>query len=67
MLRTIEAAILFKIWKNPSPPFSRFTIRVMTESGLLYALTSIAVVGVVFLNVPGAYPITNAIVCYQYI
>ncbi len=65
ILCIIEAAIICKIWESLSRPLSRLTIRVIAESGLLYTLTSIAVLCVVFINVPGAFPIANAIVCYQ--
>ncbi|KAF8341125.1 hypothetical protein F5887DRAFT_385332 [Amanita rubescens] len=48
------SAIVVKIWRNTlSRHLCRFTIRVVAESGLLYAITSIATFCMMFLPVPG--------------
>jgi len=63
-LGEIKAAIIFQIWRNSvSRRFTSFSIRVIAESGLLYTLTSIAVV-CVSLKSSNGYTITTAIVCH---
>ncbi|KAF8330669.1 hypothetical protein F5887DRAFT_1081511 [Amanita rubescens] len=57
----VTTVIICKIRKSLSRPISSFTISIIAESGLLFTLTSVGVLSVVFLNVPGAYPIANAI------
>ena len=62
----IIAAIAFRIWRNSlSRRFSRFAIRVIAESGLLYTLTSIANFCAVFPGSSLGFAIATAIVCHQ--
>ncbi|KAF8716627.1 hypothetical protein AX14_012251, partial [Amanita brunnescens Koide BX004] len=61
------SAIIFRIWRNSlSRRFARSVIRVIAESGLLYTITSIATLAVVFPHITSsvehAYPVTCAIV-----
>ncbi|KAF8347388.1 hypothetical protein F5887DRAFT_1281090 [Amanita rubescens] len=58
----IEAAIILKIWRNSlSRRFSLFAIRVIAESGLLYTLTSIAVLFAMLFGTKLMFAVTNAI------
>ena len=65
----IKAAITFRIQRNSlSRRFSRFVIRVIAESGLLYTLTSIATFCTVFPTSGwhnNGFSIASAIVCHQ--
>ena len=67
----IKAAIIFRIWKNSLTRRTRFAIRVIAESGVLYTLTSIAAFATnMFPNTNGstsdnAYAMVSAIVCHQ--
>ncbi|KAF8341129.1 hypothetical protein F5887DRAFT_1076558 [Amanita rubescens] len=55
------SAITFRIWRHSlSRRFTHFAIRVIAESGLLYTLTSIAVLGTVS-NLSNWFSITSAI------
>jgi hypothetical protein len=54
------------IWRNSlSQRISRFVIRVIAESGLLYTLTSIATFCMVFISPTIGSVITSAIVCHE--
>ena len=65
ILGKIEAAIILKIRKNSlSRSFSRFAIRLIAESGLLYTLTSIAAFFTLLLSPTDMLILTSAIVCY---
>ena len=66
ILSKFEAAIIVKIWRNTlSRHLCRFTIRVVAESGLLYAISSIVTFCMVFLPTPGSIMIASAIVRCQ--
>ncbi len=61
----LEAAIILKIWKKSFPrSLSRYSIRIIAESGLLYTLASIAAFCALLLSPDAAFLIANAIVCY---
>ena len=64
--RKIAVGIILQIWRNSfSRRLTRFAIRVIAESGLLYTLTSIATCCAVFLSPDHWFVIAIGIVCHN--
>ena len=62
----IQVAITFRIWRSSlSRRFAHFIIRVITESGLLYTLTTIPALCLAFPYPSNGFGIATAIVCHQ--
>ena len=62
----IEVAIILKIWRKSFPQsLTRFSIRIIAESGLLYTLTSITAFCTLLSSPDTAFLIASAIVCCQ--
>ena len=65
ILREIKAAIILQIWRNSlSRRHTRFVVRVIADSGLLYTLTSIATCNAVYLS-PHWLMLATIIVCHK--
>ena len=64
ILNKIEAAIILRICRNAiSRPLACFAIRVITESGLLYTLMTMATFCAMIVSPDSGLWITHAIVC----